>query len=131
MVATNLMVLLLLQREGVQLNRDIVFAATADEEAGKGNHGPGWIIDNRPELWDAPLIITEGGGSDFSVGEQRFYTCQTGQKGLCRLRLIARGTPGHGSMPHGDSAIVKLSRALAGLEGAVFPRTCPRACAAL
>ncbi len=121
MVATNLMVLLLLQREGVQLNRDIVFAATADEEAGKGNHGPGWIIDNRPELWDAPLIITEGGGSDFAVGEQRFYTCQTGQKGLCRLRLIARGTPGHGSMPHGDSAIIKLSRALAGLEGAVFP----------
>ena len=121
MVATNLMVLLLLQREGLQLNRDIVFAATADEEAGKGNHGPGWIIDNRPELWDAPLIITEGGGSDFAVGEQRFYTCQTGQKGLCRLRLIARGTPGHGSMPHGDSAIIKLSRALAGLEGAVFP----------
>ena len=121
MVATNLMVLLLLQREGVQLNRDIVFAATADEEAGKGNHGPGWIIDHRPELWDAPLIITEGGGSDFAVGGQRFYTCQTGQKGLCRLHLIARGTPGHGSMPHGDSAIVKLSKALAGLEGAVFP----------
>ena len=121
MVAANLMVLLLLQRQGVRLNRDLVFAATADEEAGKGNHGPGWIIDNRPELWDAPLIITEGGGSDFAVGEQRFYTCQTGQKGLCRLRLIARGTPGHGSMPHGDSAIVKLSKALAGLEGAAFP----------
>ena len=131
MVATNLMVLLLLQREGVQLNRDIVFAATADEEAGKGNHGPGWIIDNRPDLWDAPLIITEGGGSDFAVGEQRFYTCQTGQKGLCRLRLIARGAPGHGSMPHGDSAIVKLSRALAAWKEPCFPRTYPRACAAL
>lgn len=64
MVAANLMVLLLLRREGVRLNRDLVFAATADEEAGKGNHGPGWIIDNRPELWDAPLIITEGGGRD-------------------------------------------------------------------
>ena len=121
MVAANLMVLLLLQREGVQLNRDLVFAATADEEAGKGDHGPGWIIDHRPELWDAPLIITEGGGSDFAVGAQRFYTCQTGQKGLCRLRLIARGAPGHGSMPRGDSAIIKLSKALAGLEGAAFP----------
>ena len=121
MVAANLMVFLLLKREGVQLNRDIVFAATADEEAGKGNHGSGWILDNRPELWDARLIITEGGGSDFSVGGQRFYTCQTGQKGLCRLRVIARGTPGHGSMPHGDSAILKLSKALAGLEGAVLP----------
>ena len=121
MVAANLMVFLLLKREGVSLDRDIVFAATADEEAGKGNHGPGWILDHRPELWDAPLIITEGGGSDFSVGDQRFYTCQTGQKGLCRLRVIARGTPGHGSMPHGNNAILKLSKALAGLEGAVLP----------
>jgi acetylornithine deacetylase/succinyl-diaminopimelate desuccinylase-like protein len=121
MVAANLMVFLLLKREGVSLDRDIVFAATADEEAGKGNHGPGWILDHRPELWDAPLIITEGGGSDFSVGDQRFYTCQTGQKGLCRLRVIASGTPGHGSMPHGDNAILKLSKALAGLEGAVLP----------
>ncbi len=121
MVAANLMVFLLLHREGVQLNRDIAFAATADEEAGKGDHGPGWILDHRPELWDAPLIITEGGGSDFVVGGQRFYTCQTGQKGLCRLRVIARGTPGHGSMPHGESAILKLARSLAGLEGAVLP----------
>lgn len=121
MVAANLMVFLLLQREKISLDRDVVFAATADEEAGKGKHGPGWIIDNRPELWDAPLIITEGGGSDFTVGDQRFYTCQTGQKGLCRLRVIARGAPGHGSMPHGDSAILKLAKALAGLEGAVLP----------
>ena len=121
MVAANLMVFLLLKRQEVSLARDIVFAATADEEAGKGNHGPGWILDHRPELWDAPLIITEGGGSDFSVGDQRFYTCQTGQKGLCRLRVIARGTPGHGSMPHGNNAILKLSKALAGLGGAVLP----------
>ena len=121
MVAANLMVFLLLNRQGIALDRDIVFAATADEEAGKGNHGPGWIMDHRPELWDAPLIITEGGGSDFTVGDQRFYTCQTGQKGLCRLRVIARGTPGHGSMPHGDNAILKLSKALAGLEGAILP----------
>ena len=121
MVAANLMVFLLLKRQGVALDRDIVFAATADEEAGKGDHGPGWIMDHRPELWDAPLIVTEGGGSDFAVGDQRFVTCQTGQKGLCRLQVIAQGTPGHGSMPHSDSAILKLSKALAGLQGAVLP----------
>ncbi len=121
MVAAELMVLLLLKREGVSLNRDIVFAATADEEAGKGNHGPGWMLDHCPQLFDAPFILTEGGGHDMEVAGQRFYTCQTGQKGLCRLRLIARGAPGHGSMPHGDSAIIKLAKALAGLEGVVLP----------
>ena len=121
MVAAELMVFLLLKREGILLNRDVIFAATADEEAGKGNHGPGWIIDHRPELWRARYILTEGGGHDLCVGDRRFYTCQTGQKGLCRLRLVARGTPGHGSMPHGDSAIIKLARAIASLEGAVLP----------
>ena len=103
------------------LNRsDVIFAATADEEAGKGNHGPGWIIDHRLELWRARYILTEGG--HVYASEVGVFTRQTGQKGLCRLRLVARGTPGHGSMPHGDSAIVKLSRAVAGLEGAVFAR---------
>jgi acetylornithine deacetylase/succinyl-diaminopimelate desuccinylase-like protein len=121
MVAAELMVFLLLKREGIALCRDVIFAATADEEAGKGNHGPGWIIDHRPELWRARYIITEGGGHDLSIGDQRFYTVQTGQKGLCRLRLIARGTPGHGSMPHADNAIVKLSKAVAGLQGAELP----------
>ncbi len=121
MVAAELMVFLLLKREGIALCRDVIFAATADEEAGKGNHGPGWIIDHRPELWRARYIITEGGGHDLSIGNQRFYTVQTGQKGLCRLRLIARGTPGHGSMPHADNAIVKLSKAVAGLQGAELP----------
>ncbi len=121
MVAAELMVFLLLKREGFALRRDVIFAATADEEAGKGNHGPGWIIDNRPELWRARYIITEGGGHDLSIGGRRFYTIQTGQKGLCRLRLIARGTPGHGSMPHGDNAIVKLAKAVAGLQGVDLP----------
>ena len=50
-------------------------------------------MDHRPELWDAPLIITEGGGSDFAVGDQRFYTCQTGQKGICRFRARTTSPP--------------------------------------
>ena len=38
MVAAELMVMLLLKREGIALNRDVLYAATADEEAGKGEH---------------------------------------------------------------------------------------------
>ena len=36
MVAVELMVTILLKRQGLRLNRDLLFAATADEEAGKG-----------------------------------------------------------------------------------------------
>ena len=36
MVAAELMVFLLLKRQGASLDRDLIFAATADEEAGEG-----------------------------------------------------------------------------------------------
>ena len=38
-----------LHRSGRALNRDVVFLATADEEAG-GFYGAGWLIENRPEI---------------------------------------------------------------------------------
>ena len=121
MVAAELMVMLLLKRSGVCPDRDIMFAATADEEAGKGDHGPGWLLDNDPEQIDAPVILTEGGGHDVLIGARRFTTCQVGQKGICRMKLSARGRPGHGSVPHDDSAILKLCAALAPLQAVDLP----------
>ena len=121
MVAAELMVFLLLKRQGVTLNRDVIYAATADEEAGRGNHGIGWLIDHHPEQVDAKYVLTEGGGGDFYVNGKHFYTCQTGQKGIFRFRLKAKGRPGHGSRPHRDNAVVKLSRAIAALGQAKLP----------
>ena len=121
MVAAELMVFLLLKRRGINLKRDVIFAATADEEAGKGDHGIGWLLDNHPEQVEAPFVLTEGGGTDFRVGNVRFYTCQTGQKGICRFRMVAHGRPGHGSRPHRENAVVRLSEAVAALGRAVLP----------
>ncbi len=121
MVAAELMVMLLLKRHGVRPHRDVMFAATADEEAGKGNHGPGWLLDHHPEQIEAPVILTEGGGHDVVIGGQRFITCQVGQKGICRMRVTARGLPGHGSVPHGDNAVLALCTALAPLRTIDLP----------
>lgn len=121
MVAAELMVFLLLKRQGIVLNRDVIYAATADEEAGKGNHGIGWLIDHHPEQVDALYVLTEGGGTDFYVNGKHFYTCQTGQKGIFRFHLHAKGSPGHGSVPHNDNAVVKLSHALGALGTAKLP----------
>jgi acetylornithine deacetylase/succinyl-diaminopimelate desuccinylase-like protein len=121
MVAVELMVMLLLQRTGARPDRDVIFAATADEEAGKGNHGPGWLLDHHPEQLEAPVILTEGGGHDVMIGGRRFTTCQVGQKGICRMKVTARGRPGHGSVPHTDSAILALCAALAPLQSADLP----------
>ena len=121
MVAAELMVMLLLKREGAALRRPLLFAATADEEGGRGNHGPGWLLDHHPEQIEAPVVLTEGGGHDLRIGGRRYYTCCVGQKGICRLRAIARGQPGHGSRPHQENAVVKLCAALGRLDGGALP----------
>ncbi|MBT3341628.1 MAG: M20/M25/M40 family metallo-hydrolase [Gemmatimonadetes bacterium] len=121
MVAAELVVLLLIKRLGIRLDRDLMYAATADEEAGKGEHGPGWLLDHHPEQIDAPVILTEGGGHDLDFEGKRFYTCQVGQKGICRLRLTMRGRPGHGSVPHADNAVTLLCAALAPLATTDLP----------
>jgi len=121
MVAVELMIFLLIHRQGLKLNRDLIYAATADEEAGKGNHGIGWLMDNYPEQVETKYVLTEGGGADIRIGNASFFTVQTGQKGIFRFRLRAKGRPGHGSVPHNENAVVRLAQTIANLGNAEFP----------
>jgi acetylornithine deacetylase/succinyl-diaminopimelate desuccinylase-like protein len=111
MVTMELMTMLLLKRSGVALKRDVIYMAAADEEVG-GHQGAGWVVNNRPELIQAEYALNEGGGSGVEINGQRYYTVQTAEKGTARFRLRTRGTPGHGSQPHEDNAILKLAEVL-------------------
>jgi acetylornithine deacetylase/succinyl-diaminopimelate desuccinylase-like protein len=108
----ELVVFLLLKREGFQPRRDIVYMATADEEAG-AKWGVDWLFQNHPELMKAEYVINEGGGAGIVVGKRNLYTCQTAEKGTCWLKLTFRGKPGHGSVPQEDNCIVQMGRAIA------------------
>lgn len=119
-VVMQLMTMLLLKRSDVALKRDVIFAATADEEAG-GIYGAGFLVDNHPELIRAEYALSEFGGFPVELGGKRIYLCQVAEKGICWMRLRARGTPGHGSMPHSDNAVVKLARAVEHLGRACLP----------
>jgi len=121
LTAMQLAVLLTLKREKAALKRDVIFAATADEEVG-GMLGMGWLVKNHAPLIDCEYAINEGGGFGVEVGGRRFYLCQTGEKGVCWLKLTAQGTPGHGSMPRPDNAVAKLCAALARLSKARLPQ---------
>ncbi len=114
-VAANLMVLLLLKRQGVALGRDVIFAAFADEEAGS-RWGAQWMWEHRRELIDAEYALNEGGGQALEFGGRRFYLCQVGEKGGARLRITARAEPGHASVPRDDTAMARLGRALVRLH---------------
>jgi acetylornithine deacetylase/succinyl-diaminopimelate desuccinylase-like protein len=94
--------------------RDVVLAFVADEEAG-GVKGAHWLVDNHAGLFEGVTeSISEVGGFSFTVPDgTRVYLVQTAQKGIAWLRLLARGTAGHGSMVNRDNAVTELAEAVA------------------
>jgi len=120
MVAMELMVMLLLRRMDVPLRRDVIFMASADEEAG-GEWGANWVADHHPALIQAEYALNEGGGFAFEIGETVFYACQTAEKGYARFTLRTRGKPGHASVPHNDNAVVHLAAAIQRLGEHTLP----------
>ena len=116
---------LALHRAGVPLDRDVIYMATADEEAG-GFFGAGWLVENRPELFaDVGAVLNEGGGGTLD-GERQQFGIEVTQKVPVWLRLHASGTPGHGSRPRTESAVTRLVRALDRVRSHRFePRILP------
>lgn len=110
MTAVEVMVMKLLKRRHVKLKGDVILAAVADEERG-GEAGAGWLVCNHPELVRADYVINEGGGLAAPIEGKNFYTIQTAEKGILWLRIKAKGTPGHGSIPGiADNAILRMNR---------------------
>jgi acetylornithine deacetylase/succinyl-diaminopimelate desuccinylase-like protein len=121
MVTMSLMTLLLLKRSGVALERDVIFAAVADEEAGS-RRGALYLVEKHPDLVRADYVLNEVGGHTLHMGDNRFYPIQVSEKGICWFEMTAHGQPGHGSMPHAHNAVVRLSRALAALGAVRLPQ---------
>lgn len=110
-----------LHRSGVELNRDVVFLATADEEAG-GFFGVGWLIENRPEIFeDIGILLNEGGGGSRSEEGDVVFGVEVTQKVPVWLRLNAIDTPGHGSSPRTTSSVTRIVQALNILLENPFP----------
>ncbi|MGB1839638.1 MAG: M20/M25/M40 family metallo-hydrolase [Longimicrobiales bacterium] len=107
----HLATFLALARTETPLNRDVIFMATADEEAG-GFFGAGWLVENRPELFDnVGFLLNEGGGGSDVDGTVNFGLEVT-QKVPYWLRLTATGEPGHGSRPLVSYASTEMIAAL-------------------
>jgi acetylornithine deacetylase/succinyl-diaminopimelate desuccinylase-like protein len=116
---------LALHRAKVPLDRDVIFMATADEEAGAA-YGAGWVVTHHPEAFQgAGFVINEGGGGNVNEGRQRFGIEVT-QKVPYWFTLTSTGTPRHGSEPPVASAVNRLVRALYRLQTYEFaPRIIP------
>lgn len=93
------------------LRRDVLLAATADEEAG-GLAGAAWLAEFRPETLRAAGAINESGAVRTYVGGRPFYPIQVAEKGYAVYRVTVHGTWGHGSMPRSDNAVHLAAEAI-------------------
>ena len=116
MLAVNLQTMLLLNehvvRKGGTLDRDVLFLATSDEEAG-GDVGIDWVIANYPAILEVEFALNEGGRLRLVNRTLAYAAVQCGEKIANVLRLTASGSPGHASVPIPDNAVVRLARAVA------------------
>jgi acetylornithine deacetylase/succinyl-diaminopimelate desuccinylase-like protein len=115
-----------LHRLKVPLNRDVIFMATADEEAG-GALGAGWIVKNRPDAFrGAGFVLNEGGAGGVDAAGRQQFGIEVTQKVPLWLKLVATGNPGHGSQPQVTTAVTRLIRGLERIRTYEFtPRIVP------
>ncbi len=108
----GLMMMILLKRYGVELDRDIIFLAESGEE-GTPEVGIIFMVENHWDAIEAEYCLAEGGSGILEDRGVSVVGVQTTEKMPRRVTLVARGTAGHGSIPRVDNAVATLARAVA------------------
>ena len=111
-LTANLMVFLLVKRSGVPLDRDLIFLAESGEEADPTGVGIRFLIERHFDEIDAEFALGEGPGATIEDGRVRRVQIATTEKVPRRVRLVATGTSGHGSIPRLDNAVTHLASAV-------------------
>jgi acetylornithine deacetylase/succinyl-diaminopimelate desuccinylase-like protein len=111
-VTAGLMMLILIKRYGVELDRDIIFLAESGEE-GTPDVGINFMVAKHWDVIEAEYCLAEGGSGILEDRGVTVVGVQTTEKMPRRATLVARGTAGHGSVPRVDNAVATLARAVA------------------
>lgn len=111
-VAAGLMVIKLLERYGVELDRDVIFLAEAGEE-GTPEVGINFLVEKHFDAIDAEFVLAEGGENVIENDRVTVVGIETTEKMPRRVTLVARAKPSHGSMPTLENAVLILASAVA------------------
>lgn len=111
-VVAALMVMLQIKRLNIALDRDVIFLAESGEE-GNTRVGIEFIVNEHWAEIEAEYCFAEGGGVRRKEGKVVYAGIATTEKVPRGIKLVARGTAGHGSVPLQDNAVVHLSQAVA------------------
>lgn len=123
MVAVGVQVMRMVKRQGLTLDRDIILLIEAGEE-GATEWGIDYMVESHLDEIRAEFALNEGGGARInSDGVVDRLDIGTAEKVPWRMiRLVARGTAGHGSQPRVDNPIVRLAMAVAKLGENQMPK---------
>ena len=111
-LVANLITMLMLKRQAVPLDRDVIFLAESGEEADLEGVGINFMVREHFPAIDAEFAMTEGGGADIENGRVARVNIGTAEKVPARVRLVASGTAGHGSVPRLDNPLIHLGAAV-------------------
>ncbi|HWW17693.1 MAG TPA: M20/M25/M40 family metallo-hydrolase [Candidatus Saccharimonadales bacterium] len=112
MLAANLATIIALKRASARLNRDVIFLATDDEEAG-GEASIKTLIAKNWDKFAAGYALNEGGEVIAKNGKVQYVAVQASEKVAVNVAVIAKGPAGHASIPSKDNAVVHLAAAVA------------------
>lgn len=111
-LAANLITFLMLKRLRVPLDRDVIFLAESGEEADTAGVGINYMVREHFDVIDAEFAMTEGGGATTDGKHVAIVNIGTAEKLPARVRLVAKGTAGHGSVPRRDNSLIHLGAAV-------------------
>ena len=111
-LAANLIVMLLLKRSGVPLDRDVIFLAESGEETDPTDVGMPFMVEHHFDEINAEFALTEGGTSTIDNGRVTVVQIATAEKAPRRVRLVTSGSSGHASVPRVNNAVIHLGAAI-------------------
>lgn len=111
MTAVCLEVFLMLHRMKTPLDRDVIFLAEAGEE-GTSTVGIDFMVEKHWAEIECEFALNEGGMIFERDGKVQYVGVSPTEKVSRGIRLVAKGTSGHGSMPRMDNAITHLAAAV-------------------
>ncbi len=111
-LAAALMSIILIKRQGIPLDRDVIFLAEAGEE-GATTVGIAFLVNEHFADIDAEYCLAEGGSAIRTNGKLKYVTVQTTEKIPRGVKLVASGVAGHGSVPLRTNPVAHIAKAVA------------------
>lgn len=110
-VVATLMTMLMLKRQNVALDRDVIALFEAGEE-GSSSLGIQFVATEHYDAIDAEFCYAEGGSVVRTGGVVKFASIQTVEKIPRAITVTSRGVAGHGSVPLENNALAHLGEAV-------------------